>query len=519
MPTTWTISIDWDRNGDFSSTYDDVTSRVLQTNWFLGMRKTYQDMADNSVCVFTLSNADRMFSPDNSASPLAGKIAPLRPVRIQSNDGTTTRTHWIGWIEAIKPTVNKYGERTVQILASGALPFYKAAETNLTLQQNQRTDAIIAQLIEEVVIPPALNGAWFVGRVSNSELGASTILATPTAYSELDQGLLTLRMAADNWVREGGFTDVEKSNFDVYHAISDITAAEHGKFFFSREGKAVFWNRHHLLQGGSPAASFDDTMTDMAYSFAGMDECKNEVVVICHPRTISTVTTDVLWELGDSIIKVDAGKPRTIYVKYEDENGKRVGGKDVSVTGLTFESGTATAAVKEQANGAELKFTSAAGAIITACVVQGRKIVDSGVIEAKASDTTSIIDYGRRTLRLNLPSIDDLDAAQAIADFERDRRAQPRGTVQALTVASHGKQGGGHHAQQLALTLGNLITVTETQTAHDSDYYVIGEAHELTNGANLWKTTWYLEPAPEVYPWKLDVVGRAELGAATQVTY
>ena len=96
----------------------------------------------------------------------------------------------------------------------------------------------------------------------------------------------------------------------------------------------------------------------------------------------------------------------------------------------------------------------------------------SGVIEAKASDTSSIIDYGRRTLRLNLPSIDDLDAAQAIADFERDRRAQPRGTVQALTVASPGKQGGGHHAQQLALTLGDLITVTETQTARDANYYV-----------------------------------------------
>lgn len=517
--TTWTVAIDWERNSNYTDIYDDVTNRVISIQWSLGSNKSYQDIADNSVLNLKLNNEDKFFSPENSSSPLFGKIAPLRPVRIQSNDGMTTRTHWVGWMESIQPHVNRYGERTVQVIATGAVQFLKAAETNLTLQQNQRTDAIIAQLIEEVVIPPALNGAWFVGRVSNSELGASTILATPTAYSELDQGTLTLHMAADNWVREGGFTDVEKSNFDVYHAISDITAAEHGKFFFSREGKAVFWNRHHLLQGGSPAASFDDTMTDMAYSFAGMDECKNEVVVICHPRTISTVTSDVLWELGESIIKVEAGKPRTVYVKYEDENGKRVGAKDVSVTGLAFESGTATASVKEQANGAELTFSSAAGAIISACIVQGRKIVDSGVIEAKASDTSSIIDYGRRTLRLNLPSIDDLDAAQAIADFERDRRAQPRGTVQALTVASHGKQGGGHHAQQLALTLGDLITVTETQTAHDANYYVIGEAHELTNGANLWKTTWYLEPTPDVYPWKLGVVGRAELGAATQLTY
>ena len=517
--TTWTIAIDWERNGNFDSAYDDVTNRVQQTNWFLGMRKIYQEIADNSVCVFTLNNADQRFSPDNLDSPLAGKVMPLRPVRIQSNDGTTTRTHWVGWIEAIKPTVNKFGERTVQILASGALPFYKAAETALILQENKRTDQIVAELIKEVVIPPALNGAWFLDRVGNSELDTSTMLADSDGYSELENGVLTLRMAADNWVREGGFSDVPKTNFDVYHAISDITAAERGKFFFSREGKAVFWNRHHLLLGGTTVADFDDSMTDMAYNFAGLDECKNEVIVMCHPRSIGTVNTDVLWELGESVIRVEANKPRVNSIKYTDETNKRIGAKDVNVTGLTFESGTAIVTVAEQANGAELTFTSVAGAVVTGCVIRGRKIVDSGVIEAKASDTTSIIDYGRRTLRLNLPSIDNVDGAQDIADFERNRRSYPRGMVQALTVASHGRKGGNHHAEQLALTLGDKINITETQTAHSAAYYVMGEAHELTNGANLWKTTWYLEPAPTVYPWKLGAVGRSELGNVTWLAY
>lgn len=519
MVTTWTIAIDWERNGNFTGTYDDITNRTIAGQWYLGARLPYSDISNELTLDLTLDNSDKRFSPENSASPIFGKVVPQRPVRIQSNDGTTTRTHWVGWVDTIQPYVGRYGERLVQITALGAMQFLKAAETRLTLQENQRTEQIVAQLIEEVVMPPALNGAWFLDRVSNSELGASTILAETSAYSDLEPGILTLRMAADNWVREGGFTDVAQTNFDVYHAISDITAAEHGKFFFSREGKAVFWNRHHLLQGGTPAASFDDTMTDMEYSFAGMDECKNEVIVICHPRTISAVTTDVLWTLGDSVIRVEANKPRVVYVKYEDVNGKRVGAKQVSVTGLTFESGTASVTVKEQANGAELTFTSAAGAVVSGCIVRGRKIVDSGVIEAKATDTTSIIDYGRRTLRLNLPSIDNVDDAQAIADFERNRRSNPRGTVQALTVASHGKNGGGHHADQLALTLGDLITVTETQTAHDAEYYVIGEAHELTNGANLLKTTWYLEPAPAVYPWKLGAVGRSELDAATVLAY
>jgi hypothetical protein len=93
MPTTWTIAIDWDRNDNFTDTYDNVTTRVMQVNWFLGMRKEYQDKADNAMLGMVLRNNDRLYSPENAASPLFGKIAVQRPVRIQSNDGTTTRTH------------------------------------------------------------------------------------------------------------------------------------------------------------------------------------------------------------------------------------------------------------------------------------------------------------------------------------------------------------------------------------------------------------------------------------------
>jgi hypothetical protein len=41
MTTTWTIAIDWDRNDNFTDTDDDVTSRVISVNWFLGMRTPY----------------------------------------------------------------------------------------------------------------------------------------------------------------------------------------------------------------------------------------------------------------------------------------------------------------------------------------------------------------------------------------------------------------------------------------------------------------------------------------------
>lgn len=138
MTTTWTIAIDWERNGNFSDTYDDVTDRVISANWFLGMRQSYQEMADNSTLMLVLNNEDRRYSPENSGSPLTGKVIPFRPARIQSDDGSEVRTHWQGWVESIQPAVNQHGERTVQIVATGPMQFLKATETNIELQENKR---------------------------------------------------------------------------------------------------------------------------------------------------------------------------------------------------------------------------------------------------------------------------------------------------------------------------------------------------------------------------------------------
>jgi hypothetical protein len=321
-------------------------------------------------------------------------------------------------------------------------------------------------------------------------------------------------------VRQGGLSNVKKDSFNVYQAINDVVAAEHGKLIFDRAGKAEFWNRHHLLQDPSVAATFDDSMNEMAYNYAGLEDVKNEVIVICHPRTISSSDQDVLWELGDSVIRVEPGKTREVYVKYKDDSDNRIGGKDVTVGDLEFDRGTASATIEAEANGANLVFnnTGTEPAIITKCIVRGRKIVDSGEMEAAATDNASIVDYGRRTMRINLPSIDDLEQAQYIADFERNRRGQPWGAVNSVTVISHGNDGGGHHADQLKLSLGDLVSVQETQTDHDHKHYIIGESHELTHGATFWKTTWYLEVAPEQYPWKLGDEN-SKLGTNTRLAY
>jgi hypothetical protein len=81
MTTTWTLAIDWDRNNNFTN----ETARVISANWFLGMRKPYQDTADNSMLALVLNNSDRRYSPEQGAlladgitpNPLQGKVRAL----------------------------------------------------------------------------------------------------------------------------------------------------------------------------------------------------------------------------------------------------------------------------------------------------------------------------------------------------------------------------------------------------------------------------------------------------------
>ena len=240
MTTTWTITIDWDRvSGDYAGQYDDVTGYIISADWFLGERTLYQDTADNSTLSLVLNNSDKRFSPENGDGPLAGKLTPFKPV-VAPVQRWHDHSHPLGgWIKSIQPAVNVFGERTVEIIAAGPMPVLQAAETNIALQENMRTDEIIEVLVQEVVVPPAMSAASIVGRHGNSELGVTTFLANATSFSNLDEGVTVLALAADNWVRRGGSADEEKDAFDVYRAIEDVVAAERGRFLFSRDGKAL----------------------------------------------------------------------------------------------------------------------------------------------------------------------------------------------------------------------------------------------------------------------------------------
>ena len=99
------------------------------------------------------------------------------------------------------------------------------------------------------------------------------------------------------------------------------------------------------------------TITDMAYQYAGLDDFKNEIVVVCHPRAVSASDQDTLWELEDEV-RVGAGKTRTVNAKYQDGSDNRIGGKNVTVTDVVFSEGDGTIKLDARANSAALEITN-----------------------------------------------------------------------------------------------------------------------------------------------------------------
>jgi hypothetical protein len=251
-------------------------------------------------------------------------------------------------------------------------------------------------------------------------------------------------------------------------------------------------------------ASFDNTMHGLDYDFASQGEFANEVRVNCHPRSISAGENDLLWSLEDSIT-LEPEDEREIGAAYRDETDNRIGGRMLNLSNVSFstEKGFVEGRLileKAGANKATLRLRNPdkkKRIKLETAELRGQKITDFGQMEAIAIDHASKSLYGHREMSLDLNSVDKQEAAQGIADFELLRRKQPTGKVQAMTLRSHGKGGGNAHAQQLALSIGDRIGVTENQTGHEGDYFIIGEEHKLRQSGLEFESKWYLESATE----------------------
>lgn len=208
----------------------DLTPNVYQINIVRGrnvMRDTYE--AGNA----TIRVLDPLsyFSPQNTASPYFGKLAPLRKIRVSASTATTD--HWLfsGYIQDYRYTY-PVGQETgyVDIIATDAFRLFNMANVQAIpdTAAGQDTGTRINKILDYVEFPTSMRSV---------STGQSTCIADPgTARTSLE-------------------------------AIKNAEFSEGiGAFYISAEGTAVYKNRNEVSASlaGTPI-QFNQT-TGIPYS-------------------------------------------------------------------------------------------------------------------------------------------------------------------------------------------------------------------------------------------------------------
>lgn len=506
--------VDWGKDGSVADVGDDITEYVMSANWNIGFREPFKSAAGSTKAQLTLKNADRTFSPEYSGGPYFGEVWAGRPLRIDAIYSGGTVTLWTGYTDEIQPsTGTKAGDKTATLTAFGVDEFLKRAKFDVGIQTSIRSDAAIESILEDVaIIPATANGPWLLGIPGHSELGVTTYLQGSGLSTDLEAGKTTFEFVGDDWTQDT----------PAWDAIADIVEAERGKVFVNRDGELVFWNRHHLISDNTVDESFSNGWQGMQYEYLPRQYTHNVVSLTANPRKLGSSNTEVLYELGtDETIEINPGETKTLRPHFGEQTSEiRVAAVDVqqpnlsdgtfhlsqgNATIITFDVKMVTVLIKIQNAGTQK-------AIIDTLTIKGRKLTQYNKVTIEVMDGQAQFDTGGepRTLTMDLKLVQNERTARSIAGYELFRRKDARGQVFSLDWVSNGTAA---VTRALTRAIGDRISISEAQTGHAGEYFIVGEEHRVSGLSHRWR--WYLEPADTNEYWLLGVDGRSNLGVST----
>ncbi len=500
MPITYTVAVDFNDDGDFADLGETLNLDVLALRWRLGLAQPYDPIAAPIEAEVTLRNVGRAYSPE-----LAAALRPGKPLRIQSNDDVQTRTHFTGFIQSIQPGAGDWGEQRTLIRAGGPEAALMQQRIGLPLQVNRRADEMMAAVLDQAHLRwTPLQGYWVLDSVGQAEVGVNTRLAG-SAPRSLETGKSTFPYAADTW----------DEGLPAWEALRQIAASEGGRCFVNRLGELVFHHRHHTLLTSAAVASFSDSMIGLEYAYGAAIVNRVELPLI--PRSVG-LAGSVIWKLSvPQAIEPGEGGVRRIVTRYRDSADNPIGATEIiaPVAGVDFlansrDDGAGTnltewltvALVEANASSALLELRNRGSQrlfLLAGAQLRGTPLRQEPPLLLTQTDLTSVNFYGLRSLRLDAPFFNSVDEAHNRVRYELARRKNPRGLASAIRLSRVN-----HATDVLARTLFDRITVQESQTGHNADYFIIAEEHQVELGGSRHQVRWLLEPAAANTFWLFD---------------
>lgn len=377
----------------------------------------------------------------------------------------------------------------------------------LTLSTNQRIDEVMPLIINNMPISP-LSTNYETGastfpsvfdtitsnttavaewqKLSNSELGAVYVIGDDLTGEVLRSEGQNTRLAIT------APQEVSKSSSDCGFLLLDTTDNTDRLLLDTTD------NTDKLILNESQAASFTDNElypgTEMSYG----KEIINRVEVKTYPRRIDAAATTVLFTL-QSEFTLGASETKTGYFgRYRDPSGGAtyVNGMDMvapttddfyvetsdganATTDVTLTTTYGTEGVSY-----DLVNNVAASRIVKTLMARGKGIYIYDAVTIVYEDLASQLKNGVRSVTVDMKYQDDPTVGELFADILLTRYKDPDIAVEKAVVFAN--RNPMTMFCFLQLEPGTRMTLSETVTGINRDFFIQGYEAEITNGLHVW---------------------------------
>jgi len=509
MARKYGVLVDWNADGDFTDTYDDISGDTLGMSWSRGRdyASALEGQSVSGKLTATLVNTDGKYSPSNTSSVLTGSILPGRSVRVTAGDSTFPATfpisfndgiRWQGYLDKIIPAPASKGLKTCTLTAYGSLGYLNQFEVQLSSQTNRRTDQAVGDILDDL--------GWAAGDRS------------------LDTGLTTISRF---WI-------AKKKGIDALRLVEETEA---GFIKELKDGKIGFENRHHRLTESASTtsqATFSDA-SGASNTFTSISQTDPISTIINHveatARTYTTASASVLWthpETGSDSPTLAPAEAKTFEAEYPNPDA---GNNAEEVDAWTTPAATTDYLANTASDGSGTNRTSDIAVtnvktaermvmtftnnstddiFMTKIQSRGTAVSTKNPCTVRAIDTTSQTTYGERKYVAKTKFIPTTSEAQDWCDYQMSIYGSPV-EILSMTIPA----GNGDNIKEiLARDISDRITVTANNDAKlgiNADFFIESEAHTVTNSGTSHMVKWNLSPATGGYS-QFWVLGTSVLG-------
>lgn len=184
MTVTVTVQIDFDDDGSFETSGDDISAYVIEIPTIeIGLVSERERVAAGGQAVIVVNNEDRRFSPEYSAGPYYDRLLPGRPVRIQATDDVDTWTLFSGVVRDIIPVAGVLGGKRALIYCHDRISQLQSAYVRLPVQRDKTADYLLKMIGSEAYRTARATGV--ISFIDNPSDGA-TVSVNDVTYTFKD---------------------------------------------------------------------------------------------------------------------------------------------------------------------------------------------------------------------------------------------------------------------------------------------------------------------------------------------